>query len=138
MAYGIRDMRLHHKLRFRRGAGGEIELHGVAGASLAIRLEIFRRASSLFERMPTCYRTADHNASTRNAKPRKLRGGFGAADDVTHAAALNAVSEIVLGQQGGGGDDHTAKFDQRQCGLPQFGNVAEHDQDGVTAFYPES
>src|SRR5579864_2759994 len=98
MAYGIRDVRLHHQLRFRRGAGGEIELHGVAGASLAFRLEIFGRASSLFERMPTCYSAADHNASTRNAKPRKLRSGFGATDDVAHAAALNAVSQIVLGQ----------------------------------------
>ena len=50
-----------------------------------------------------------------------------------HLPALEAVAQVVGGQQRGGRDQHRAELDRRQHGFPQRQFVAEHQQDAVAA-----
>jgi hypothetical protein len=56
---------------------------------------------------------------------------------VFHAAAGEAVGEVGLVQERGGGDDDGAELDGGEHDFPERDDVAEHEQDAVTALDAE-
>ncbi|MPM98400.1 hypothetical protein SDC9_145586 [bioreactor metagenome] len=67
------------------------------------------------------------------AQGRELVGVGLGNDHVAHLAAVEAVLQVVGGEQHGGGDHHGAELDAAEHQLPQRQFVAEHEQHAVAA-----
>ena len=82
--------------------------------------------------MPACDAfAANGDARTASAGGFNLWRKLSGADNVLHVAAGDAISQIIGGEQRGGGNDDRAQLDHGQHGLPQRRNVAEHEQHAV-------
>src|SRR5579864_1605989 len=122
---------MHHQFGFGRGAGGEVKLQGIAGASPAIGLKRGGRCVALFVLMPALSFAADCDASAASACSFDPGRKLGGADNMPHVAAGNAVCQIIGGEQRGCRNDNCAELDHGQHGFPQRRNIAEHEQHAV-------
>src|SRR5579859_6875545 len=73
----------------------------------------------------------DGDAGAASAGGFDLWRKFRSADNMSHMAAGDAVSQIISGEQRGGGNNDRAQLDHGQHGLPQWRNIAEHQQHAV-------
>ncbi|MCY1350237.1 hypothetical protein D9M69_364650 [compost metagenome] len=128
---------VQHHLRLGGGAGGEVQQQRVVGAGRAIGGEGGGIAGRGGVGHPAGNRRADADAGAALGEAGELVS-MGAADhQVANLAALDAVAQVVGGQQGGGGDHHGAELEGRQHGFPQRDMVAEHQQDALATAHAQ-
>jgi len=77
--------------------------------------------------VPARNRRADGNARVASGQGGEFICVGTADDDVAHAAALEAIGQIVRSEHGARRNHHGAEFERRQHGLPEGQLVAEHD-----------
>lgn len=87
--------------------------------------------------MPAVGRAADRDPGVAAAQRVELVGFAGLGDHVPHLAALQAVGQVVAGQQHRGRDQHGAQLDPGQHDFPQRDPVRQHQQHPVAAPHPE-
>ena len=125
---GVRD-----QLRLRGGTRGEVEEQRIARVRRGVRGVLRRRGAGLLEARPGRAVAADHDAAVVAGERVELAGVRRADDDVADAAALEAVPQVVGGEERGGRDDHRAELHAGEHHLPQRRHVAEHQEHGVAA-----
>ena len=136
VADGITRVAVQHEFWFGRSARGEIELQGIAGSRLSVRLEFRRRVVSALIFMPA-RNTPDRDACAASASRLHLGGNFRGANHVAYPPARDAVGEIIRGEQRRGGNDDAAQLHDRQHRFPEGRNVAQHQQDAVAAVHAQ-
>ena len=134
----IAALAVPHQFWFCGGARGEIEQHRVIGMGRAVRRKVFRRIRRLFERKPAVVlgRRTDHDADQIvAAEAGKLRDLILRGHHHPRLAAIEPVAQFVGRKQRGGGDHDHAEFHRRQHGLPQRRDIAEQQQQMITALH---
>ncbi|MCY1403994.1 hypothetical protein D9M71_191910 [compost metagenome] len=137
MADRVALMAVQHHLRLGGGAGGEVQQHRVGGQCAAKGFELLGVLAGGAVRGPVGGGRADADAAAAFGKTGKLVHMRTADHQVANLATLDAVAQVIGGQQGGGGDDHGAEFERGQHGLPQGNVVTEHQQDAITATHAQ-
>ncbi len=130
-ADGIAALAVPHQFRFRRGARGEIQQHGLVGLGRAVGRKGLRKIRGLLEGKPAVLlgRCTNDNANQiAAAQIRKLRNLVLCRDHHPRPAAVEPILQLVRRQQRGRGDHHHAKLHRRQHGLPERHDIAEQQQ----------
>ncbi len=113
------------------GARGEVEHQRVVGPGRGVGREVGGGAVRLLQRQPALRGRTGRDARVGAGDLGELSGVLRARDDMPDPAAVDAVAQVGRAEQRGGRDDDRAQFHRRERGDPQFGLVAEHDEDPV-------
>ncbi len=122
---------VQHQLGFRGRAGGEIEQLRVGCQGRTVGHELVRPLVSLFELLPAGNCATDGDARVVAGQAAELVGVRMADHHMPHLAAVEAVAQVIGGEQRGGRRQHRAELDRRQHRIPQRDLVAEHHQDAI-------
>ncbi len=135
VAHRVGHLGVLHQLGLGRGARGEVEQQRVAGPGRPVRGELGAGLIRIGIAMPAggSGRGANDDAGPVPAEPVKLRPELLLGHHVPDVAPVDAVGEVVRAEQGTGRDDHHAELDRGEDDLPQFGDVAQHEQQPVAA-----
>jgi hypothetical protein len=115
MADRIARVRVHHQLRLRRGARGEIEQQRVARPRRRVRLETRARPQQIAPVAPARRRAADGDARQQAvAAPLEFRRRRRLGDDKAHAAARQALGDVGVGELRRRGNDDQTELHRRQ------------------------
>ncbi|MCY1173037.1 hypothetical protein D9M73_131860 [compost metagenome] len=137
MADRVTLVTVQHHLRLGGGAGGEVQQHRVGGQRAALGFELLGMFAGGAVRGPAGGGRTNADAAAVFTQPDELVD-MGATDhQVGNMATLDAVAQVVGGQQGGGGNDHSAEFEGGQHGFPQSDVIAEHQQDAFAAAHAQ-
>ncbi|MCY1302341.1 hypothetical protein D9M70_519910 [compost metagenome] len=86
---------------------------------------------------PALHGLADGDAAQVVGQAVELAGIGTAGDHMADPAALQAVAQVIGGEQGGGRDQHGAELEGGKHDVPQRHLVAQHQQDALAALHAQ-
>ena len=137
-AHGIAAMAVPHQLGLGGGARGEIEQERIVGVGRTVRRELGRPFVGIAERLPA----VDRRRTRRDERDAVARQAGALGDlvlvghDHARTAALDAVGQLLAGEQRRRRDHDDAQLHGRQHDLPQRRHVVEDEQEMVAAPEP--
>ena len=131
-------MVMFHQLGPRRGARGEIQQHRIGDPRRRIRHEFIRRIQQIGIGIPARRGIADRDAGDRGIESLEFRRIRGVGDNVPDTTAIETVFQIGRIEQRRRGNNHRAQFHRRKHGFPKRHDVAQHQQNALAAFHPDS
>jgi len=119
VTHGVGLMGVQNQLGFGRGAGGEVQQHGIGGVGDGLGLI---GGGALIERghaPPTWDFAAHTDAREARVHDLELAGLGGINHQVPHPTPFDAIQQIGLGEQKRRGHQHGPQLDAREHRFPE-------------------